>query len=101
MDNSIVSAGEAFINRVMKFKKVTLFGENTAGVIDYQSTYGASLSGCPTKGLFIGYPMFAASTRLPEGGINKTGIEPDIRISEKEENPVRFIIDYYTKPIDK
>lgn len=97
MDDSIVSAGEAFIIKAMKNKKVTLFGENTAGVIDYRSTYWIPLSHCSTAGIYLGYPMFAASNRLPEGGVNKTGIAPDVRIGENESDPIRFIIDYYKR----
>ena len=37
MDGAVVSAGEAFVLNAMKNEKVTLFGENTGGVIDYQS----------------------------------------------------------------
>ncbi|HUF03907.1 MAG TPA: S41 family peptidase [Aridibacter sp.] len=95
IDDSIVSAGEAFIIRLMKSKKVTLFGENTAGVIDYRSTSGVSLASCPHLGIYLGYPMFAASKRLPAGGVNATGVEPDVRIDEEEKDPVRFIIDYF------
>jgi hypothetical protein len=61
-------------------------------VIDYQSTYWIPLSSCSKEGLFLGYPMFAASDRLPEGSVNITGIVPDVLISKKESDPIRFII---------
>lgn len=95
MDKWIYSAGEAFILQAMRNKKVTLFGDNTGGVIDYQSTSIVTLSKCPSQGFYLGYPMFAASNRLPAGGANETGIPPDVRIGKTEKNPIRFIINYY------
>jgi hypothetical protein len=59
-------------------------------VIDYQSTYWIPLSNCSKEGLFLGYPIFAASTRLPQGGVNKTGIVPDIKIEKNEKSPVHL-----------
>ncbi|WP_417881860.1 S41 family peptidase [Xanthomarina gelatinilytica] len=97
MDGSIVSAGETFILNAMKNNKVTLFGQPTAGCIDYQSTYWINLTACSELGLFLGYPMFAASNRLPEGGVNRTGIEPDVFIDKNEKNNIGFIIEYYNK----
>lgn len=95
MDRAVVSAGEEFVIIAMRNKKVTLFGENTGGVIDYQSVSITPIPGCPSLGLNLGYPMFAASEYLPEGGINATGIAPDVRIGPKVRNPFSFIINYY------
>lgn len=95
MDKGIYSAGEAAILSAMKSKKVTLFGDNTGGMIDYQSTSVTLFSKCPAQGFYLGYPMFAASNRLPLGGINETGIPPDVRIKGTEKSPIGFIINYY------
>lgn len=95
LDDGVVSAGEAFLIQAMKYKKVTLFGENSGGVIDYQSTSVMSLAGCPSLGIYFGYPMFAASNRLPLGGVNAKGIPPDVRIGRNVKDPFRFIVNYY------
>ena len=95
MDDAIVSAGEAFIIKAMRNRKVTLFGQPTAGVIDYQSTYIIGYQNCPHMGLYLGYPMFAASNRLPAGGVNRIGIVPDVPIGKNEKDPISYIINYY------
>lgn len=97
MDGGDVSAAEAAIIQAMKFSKVTLFGQPTGGVIDYQSTSVTNLAACTELGIYLGYPMFAASNRLPVGGVNTTGIVPDVPIGKDVKDPVRFIIDYYKK----
>ncbi|MGE3466161.1 MAG: S41 family peptidase [Pyrinomonadaceae bacterium] len=97
IDGAIVSAAEAFIINAIKSTKVTLFGQPTGGVIDYQTTSVVSYQSCADLGIYLGYPMFAASDRLPTGGVNKTGIMPDVSINPREDNPVGFIINFYKK----
>ena len=97
IDGAVVSAGEAFVLNAMKNKKVILFGENTGGVIDYQSVTIIDLSNCPALGLYLGYPTSAASDQLPAGGINATGIPPDIRIWRAIKDPIRYVIEYYAQ----
>ncbi len=97
MDGAVTSAGEAFVLAAMKNEKVTLFGENTGGVIDYQNVTISSVPGCPALGISLGYPTIAASDRLPTGGINARGIPPDVRIGRGVTNPIQFIIDYYAR----
>jgi C-terminal processing protease CtpA/Prc len=95
IDGAVVSAGEAFVLKAMKNQKVKLFGQNTGGVVDYQSVTIVNLLACSSLGLYLGYPTSAASARLPVGGINATGIPPDVRIPLKIRDPIKFIIDYY------
>lgn len=97
MDRAVVSAGESFVISAMKNQKVTLFGENTGGVIDYQSIAIVPVPGCSSLGFNFGYPTSAASSQLPLGGVNTTGIPPDIRIGRHVKNPIGFIINYYAK----
>ena len=54
IDGAVVSAGEAFVLNAMKNEKVTLFGENSGGVIDYQSTTIINLRSCRSLGLHLG-----------------------------------------------
>ena len=95
IDGAVVSAGETFVLNAMKNQKVTLFGENTGGVIDYQSVTIVNLLSCPSLGLYLGYPTSAASSRLPVGGINSTGIPPDVRIASQ----VRDLHERFSGPI--
>ncbi len=97
MDGAIVSAGEAFVLAVMRNEKVTLFGQNTGGVIDYQSVRITEALSCPQLGLALGYPTIAASDRLPAGGVNRTGIAPDVRIGREVKDPLRWIQAYYAR----
>lgn len=95
VDGAVVSAGEAFVMMVRPLAKVTIFGENTGGMIDYQSVWMRRI-GCPSVGLMIGYPRFAASADLPRGGVNATGIAPDVRIP-RNVDPIRFIAGYFAR----
>lgn len=97
MDGAVVSAGEAFVIKAMRNMKVTLFGENTGGTIDYQSVHIVPVPGCPPLGINLGYPTSAASGRLPAGGVNATGIPPGVRIRRAVRDPIRFIINYYAR----
>jgi len=97
MDGAVISAGEAFVLAAMKNEKVTLFGENTGGVIDYQSVTITRVPGCPSLGISLGYPTSAASDRLPTGGVNATGIAPHVRIGRDVTDPVRLIISHYAQ----
>ena len=94
IDRAIVSAGEAFILRVRRRAKVTLFGEPTAGVIDFQDVQLTDLR-CAAGGLLVGYPMVAGSSLLPRGGLNNVGIPPDVPIAASVGDHVGFIVDYY------
>ena len=96
MDRAVVSAGEAFIIEAMRNEKVTLFGENTGGVIDYQSVTLVPIADCASAP-YLGYPTSAASDRLPVGGVNATGIPPHVRIPDSIADPVAFIISYYKR----
>jgi C-terminal processing protease CtpA/Prc len=97
IDGAVVSAGEAFVLEAMKNEKVTLFGENTGGVIDYQNVAITRVPGCPSLGISLGYPTLSASVHLPTGGVNATGIAPDVRIGREIADPVQFIINYYAR----
>jgi C-terminal processing protease CtpA/Prc len=97
MDGAVISAGEAFVLAVMKNEKVTLFGENTGGVIDYQSVTITGVPGCASLGISLGYPTSAASDHLAIGGINATGIRPDVQIGRSVADPIQFVVNYYAK----
>ena len=78
-DGGSGSAAEAFVLFARHSSRVTTFGEPTRGMIDYQNV-GIVRVGCPEDGLLLGYPTIAASASLPEGGLNATGILPDVEM---------------------
>ena len=95
MDRGTVSAAEAFVLATWQFERVELFGENSGGTIDYQSVQIVRVA-CPSLGFGLGYPTIGASEFLPRGGFNATGIPPDVRIGAEVQDPLQFIVDYYT-----
>ncbi len=97
VDSGVVSAGEAFVMTAMRNEKVTLFGENTGGTIDYQNVQIALFGSCRRLGFGVGYPTMAATERLPRDGANAHGIPPDVRIPRGVRDPVRFVVDYYAR----
>lgn len=97
VDSGVVSAGEAFVMSAMRSQKVTLFGENTGGTIDYQNVQIVGFGSCRRLGFGVGYPTMAASDRLPTGGANASGIPPDVRIPRGVADPIRFVVDHYAR----
>jgi hypothetical protein len=93
----LASAGEAFVLSAMRNEKVVLFGENTGGTIDYQSTQIVGIRSCRRLGFGLGVPTVAASDGLPRGGANAAGIPPDVRIPRGVRDPVRFVVEYFAR----
>ncbi|HSH44480.1 MAG TPA: S41 family peptidase, partial [Longimicrobiales bacterium] len=91
VDGGVVSAGEALVLDAMRSERVTVYGENSGGAIDYQNVRLVWL-GCPERGLLLGYPTVAASARLPEGGLNATGIAPHVRIPGSVDDWVAYVM---------
>ncbi len=93
MDRGVASAGEAFLLQARKSTKVTLIGNNSAGMIDYQSVRLVGTS-CPAQGNLLGFPMIAASETLPKDGLNQLGIPPDVRPGTGTADQVAWAIRY-------
>lgn len=75
VDGGVVSAGETFVLESLRSRRVTLSGEPTAGVHDYQNVRVVAVG----EGAFrvlLGYPTMAGHPGFPTGGINRTGIVP-------------------------
>lgn len=96
MDGGAVSAAEAFVLEAARSRRVTLFGANTGGVIDYQTVELDRLA-CPARGLLLGYPTIGASADLPAGALNGVGIAPHVRISSNEADWVGSVVDYFRR----
>lgn len=79
VDRGTVSAAEAFLLRAMRSTRVAVFGEPTAGALDYQSTYIVPFQASERR-WYLGYPTITASATLPKGGMRGKGIPPDVRV---------------------
>jgi hypothetical protein len=80
VDNNTASSAETFLLTAMQSKKVLVYGENTAGIIDYGSTQFFYM---PCKDLNLVIPI-ARSTRLPDHPLDNIGITPDVKVSKKD-----------------
>lgn len=78
VDNTCASSTEQFILTAKQSGKVTVFGESTAGVLDYANMRSVDMIGMPYK-LFY---ATSRSNRLPENPIDAMGISPDIELPE-------------------
>jgi hypothetical protein len=96
VDELSVSAAEAFLLRVGGSEKVTIFGRPTGGAIDYQNINMVRLA-CDGSGIVFGYPTLIASDRLPAGGVNPTGVVPDVAIDLPPAAWVPFVLDWYAE----
>lgn len=82
VDRHVVSAAEAFVLEALRSPRVTLFGEPTAGVLDYGTTAIVPLHADETR-WFLGYPTVIANDSVPVRGIRGRGITPDVRVDPR------------------
>lgn len=78
VDKSCASSTEQFILAAKQSDKVTVFGESTAGVLDYANMRSVDMKEIPYK-LFY---ATSKSNRLPDSPIDQIGISPDIELSD-------------------
>ena len=93
INKGCASTAEWFIMEAEYSKKVTLFGQNSAGVMDNTNVRQHKLA-CPS------YTISAASGR--RGGASKrpidnVGFKPKVYISETEEDWVKVVLAYWKK----
>lgn len=93
VDRHSVSAAEAIVIQAGRSGRVTLFGENTGGSIDYQNV---TLFGLGEGELrhHLGVPVVAASDELPERGFNAAGVPVDVDLSGRGDW-VAAVLDHY------
>ena len=79
IDSNVASSGEQMILDIKGCSSRTMiYGKgNTLGCLDYSNIRRADMRGC---GITTYVPM-TRSSRLPDNGIDDTGIAPDVRIS--------------------
>lgn len=93
-DRGNKSAAETFVlhSKAVSTKVLTM-GENTGGVVDYNSINMVKLL-CDKHGIQFGYPTSTLHDKIPQEGYNKTGIAPDVRIDAAVKDKIAFVMEY-------
>jgi hypothetical protein len=90
-DRGTVSASEVLVVYALQSPRATVFGEPTAGALDYQSIQIVRLSRNESRWA-VGYGTITRSADLPRGGMRGTGIQPQVPIDlAKVADPVAFV----------
>ncbi|AMP98874.1 hypothetical protein AY601_1968 [Pedobacter cryoconitis] len=92
MNRGSASAAEHFILRAEQSKKVTLFGQNSAGAIDYTEVVSGKIS---CSYFTVQYPAFR-SDRIEKRPLNNIGITPGIVIPDQTSDWIDFVRTYKT-----
>lgn len=79
IDRGTVSAAEVLVLDALRSERATVYGEPTAGALDYQSVQLVSFHSRETRWL-LGYPTIVRSASLPRDGMRGKGITPSIRV---------------------
>jgi hypothetical protein len=79
IDGGTVSAAEVFLREARRSMRVIVYGENTAGALDYMSVTIVRV-GDTGKRWYLGYPVITARPDLPHMGMRGIGIPPDVRV---------------------
>jgi hypothetical protein len=87
IDHNSASSAESFLLTAMQSKKVIVFGENSAGILDYDNVQFFDI---PDKNFNLVIPI-ARSTRLPDHPIDNIGITPNVKIGSQIKDQVSFI----------
>jgi hypothetical protein len=89
VDGRCASSCEQFLLAARQSRKVTLYGEPTAGILDFGNVRSAEMPG-GTLRLF--YPT-TRSKRLPDAPVDGIGILPDVPVPDGEKDPVSWVLD--------
>jgi Peptidase family S41 len=81
------SSCEQFVLAAKQSRKVTVYGDNTAGVLDYANQWSLT---SPCGNWRLAYPT-SRSNRLPQQPVDPHGIAPDVRIPVEEMMPVAWV----------
>ena len=93
LDRGTMSAAENFVQAAIQSKKVTTFGQNTGGAVDFTEVLWLKIPDFPQLQLVV--PV-QRSTRLPEVALDNIGISPQVRIEEGEE-PYAYISTWWDR----
>jgi|GEM_PF-5837353 len=93
IDKAVASAGEAFISGLKETSsKVTLYGTNTFGMIDYMNVNTLPVGDKACNWYYFGYPTFF-SKDIKTKPLNPTGIKPDIYIPANTPDWITWVKD--------
>ncbi|RZK53485.1 MAG: hypothetical protein EOO87_12815 [Pedobacter sp.] len=87
IDRNVASSAESFLLIAKQSSKVKVFGENSAGVLDYANTQFFDLP----EPEFKLVAAISRSKRLPNNPIDNIGIKPDVKIRNEEVKKVVLI----------
>ena len=93
VDRHSVSAAEAILIHARRSPRVTVFGENTGGSIDYQNVTMFGLGEGDLRH-HLGLPVVAASDELPGRGFNAGGVPVDVDLTGQDDW-VAAVLDHY------
>jgi peptidase S41-like protein len=79
IDHGTVSASEVLVLTALRSPRATVFGEPTAGALDYQSASIVALSPREHR-WYLGYGTITRSRDLPRGGMRGRGIPPEVHL---------------------
>jgi C-terminal processing protease CtpA/Prc len=92
IDRGTVSAAEVAVEFALQSTRAVVFGEPTAGALDYEQVNVVSLDPEEHRWL-LGYPTITRDVSLPKGGIRGKGLQPDVRVRwESEADPIGYVI---------
>ncbi|MEP6764245.1 MAG: S41 family peptidase [Gemmatimonadaceae bacterium] len=80
IDRGTVSASEVLVLDALRSERTTVFGQATAGALDYQSTSIARFSPRESR-WYLGYPTITRNTKLPLDGMRGVGIAPNVTLN--------------------
>jgi C-terminal processing protease CtpA/Prc len=91
VDHGTVSASEVLVLTALRSPRATVFGEHTAGALDYQSATIVSLSP-REKRWYLGYGAITRRADLPRNGMRGRGIPPQVPLDLRHfADPVAFV----------
>jgi C-terminal processing protease CtpA/Prc len=87
-----ISASELMILDFKQSKKVKVFGENTGGSVDHLNTYRIKT---PFSNYTLRFPTSIREQKSKKDIIDPKGIKPEILISCKNDDWIKFVVNYY------
>lgn len=87
IDRNSASSAESFLLMAKQSKKVTIFGENSFGMLDYANYQYFDI---PCEAYNLTIPI-SRSKRLPKNPIDNIGIKPDVLIDNAEKQKLNLI----------
>jgi C-terminal processing protease CtpA/Prc len=92
IDRGTVSAAEVAVEFALRSTRATVFGEPTAGALDYEQVSIVPLDPRERR-WFLGYPTITRDTTLPAGGIRGKGLQPDVRVTwASVADPIAYVV---------